>query len=88
LDEVDGPLDESNIGRFVGVLKDFLKWTRFVVVTHSKKTMTAANTLYGVTMQESGISKRVSVQFEDVSDTGHISQEAVAREEDEDEQAA
>jgi len=77
LDEVDGPLDEANIGRFIGVLKDFLKWTRFVVVTHSKKTMTAANTLYGVTMQESGVSKRVSVQFDDVSETGEIDAAAV-----------
>ena len=67
LDEVDGPLDEANIGRFVDVLNEFLAWTKFVIVTHSKKTMTAATTLYGVTMQESGVSKRVSVQFEDVS---------------------
>jgi chromosome segregation protein len=79
LDEVDGPLDESNIGRFVDVLNDFLRWTKFVVVTHSKKTMTAAHTLYGVTMQESGVSKRVSVQFEDVSEEGHIRQEALDR---------
>ena len=67
LDEVDGPLDEANIGRFVDVLNEFLSWTKFVIVTHSKKTMTAATTLYGVTMQESGVSKRVSVQFDDVS---------------------
>ncbi|MCA9217954.1 MAG: hypothetical protein KDB27_33015, partial [Planctomycetales bacterium] len=79
LDEVDGPLDEANIGRFTDVLREFLQWTKFVVVTHSKKTMTAATTLYGVTMQESGISKRVSVQFEDVSDDGHIRKEAIER---------
>ncbi len=79
LDEVDGPLDEANIGRFVDVLREFLEWTKFVVVTHSKKTMTAAHTLYGVTMQESGVSKRVSVQFEDVSDDGHISSDALQR---------
>lgn len=79
LDEVDGPLDEANIGRFVDVLKGFLSTTKFVVVTHSKKTMTAANTLYGVTMQESGISKRVSVRFEDVSDDGHIRESAMDR---------
>ncbi len=77
LDEVDGPLDEANIGRFIDSLKGYLGWTRFVIVTHSKKTMTAASTLYGVTMQESGVSKRVSVQFEDVSDDGHISKEAI-----------
>ncbi|PQO46685.1 chromosome segregation protein SMC [Blastopirellula marina] len=79
LDEVDGPLDEANIGRFVDVLRGFLDWTRFVIVTHSKATMAAASTLYGVTMQESGVSKRVSVQFDDVSDDGEISQAAVDR---------
>ncbi|NIP86010.1 MAG: chromosome segregation protein SMC, partial [Planctomycetales bacterium] len=72
LDEVDAALDEANIERFIGVLHDFLQWTQFIVVTHSKKTMTCAGTLYGVTMQESGISKRVSVRFEDVSETGEI----------------
>jgi len=72
LDEVDAALDEANIGRFVAVLQEFLAWTQFIVVTHSKKTMTCAGTLYGVTMQESGISKRVSVRFEDVSETGEI----------------
>jgi len=79
LDEVDAPFDEANIGRFVDVLKDFLGWTRFVIVTHSKKTMTAATTLYGVTMQESGVSKRVSVRFDDVTDDGHIRREALER---------
>jgi len=72
LDEVDAPLDEANIERFVGVLKEFLAWTQFIVVTHSKKTMTCASTLYGVTMQESGVSKRVSVRFQDVSEDGQI----------------
>jgi chromosome segregation protein len=80
LDEVDAPFDEANIGRFVDVLKGFLDWTKFVIVTHSKKTMTAATTLYGVTMQESGVSKRVSVRFEDVSEDGHIRHEAADRE--------
>ncbi|MEX0818364.1 MAG: chromosome segregation protein SMC [Pirellulaceae bacterium] len=80
LDEVDAPFDEANIGRFVDVLRGFLDWTKFIIVTHSKKTMTAATTLYGVTMQESGVSRRVSVRFEDVSDDGHISQAAVERE--------
>ena len=79
LDEVDGPLDEANIARFIEVLREFLKWTKFVVVTHSKRTMTAANTLYGVTMQESGVSKRVAVRFEDVSEGGEISPEAIRR---------
>ena len=79
LDEVDAPFDEANIGRFIDVLKDFLGWTRFVIVTHSKKTMTAATTLYGVTMQESGVSKRVSVRFDDVTDDGQVRREALDR---------
>jgi chromosome segregation protein len=83
LDEVDAPLDEANIERFVSVLKEFLAWTQFIVVTHSKKTMTCASTLYGVTMQESGVSKRVSVRFQDVSDNGEILRAA-----DDDETAA
>ena len=72
LDEVDAALDEANIERFIGVLNEFLQWTQFIVVTHSKKTMACGGTLYGVTMQESGISKQVSVRFEDVSETGEI----------------
>jgi chromosome segregation protein len=72
LDEVDAPFDEANIGRFVNVLKEFLASTRFIVVTHSKKTMTAADRLYGVTMQESGVSTRVGVRFEDVDEHGNI----------------
>ncbi len=72
LDEVDAPFDEANIGRFVNVLTEFLDWTKFIIVTHSKKTMTAANTLYGITMQESGVSKQVAVRFEDVDDKGQI----------------
>lgn len=84
LDEVDAPFDEANVGRFIDVLKDFLSSTKFIIVTHSKKTMTSANTLYGITMQESGVSKRVSVRFEDVSDDGRISDEAVKREDSND----
>ncbi len=72
LDEVDAPFDEANIGRFVTVLKEFLQTTKFVVVTHSKKTMTAANMIYGITMQESGVSRQVSVRFEEVNDKGEI----------------
>lgn len=70
LDEVDAALDEANIDRFVQVLREFMSSTQFIVVTHSKRTMACADTLYGITMQESGISKRVSVRFEDVSGGG------------------
>jgi len=72
LDEVDAPFDEANIGRFVKVLEEFLESTKFIVVTHSKKTMTAATTLYGVTMEESGVSKKVAVRFEEVGEDGQI----------------
>ena len=87
LDEVDAALDEANIDRFIQVLKDFLTWTQFILVTHSKKTMTCANTIYGVTMQESGISKQVSVSFEDVSEEGEILPSALRRADEEAEQA-
>ncbi len=82
LDEVDAALDEANIDRFIQVLQGFLAWTQFIIVTHSKKTMTCANTIYGVTMQESGVSKQVSVRFEDVSDDGHILSERPPAEEE------
>jgi chromosome segregation protein len=78
LDEVDAALDEANIDRFTQVLQGFLAWTQFIIVTHSKKTMTCANTIYGVTMQESGVSKQVSVRFEDISDDGEILPERLA----------
>ena len=63
LDEVDAPLDESNIGRFSRILHDFLQTSQFIVITHSKRTMQMANILYGITMQEKGVSKIVSVKF-------------------------
>ncbi|MBM3964698.1 MAG: chromosome segregation protein SMC [Planctomycetes bacterium] len=72
LDEVDAPFDEANIGRFVTVLNEFLDTTKFIVVTHSKKTMTVANMIYGITMQESGVSRQVAVKFEEVNDQGEI----------------
>ncbi|NVM01437.1 MAG: chromosome segregation protein SMC [Candidatus Helarchaeota archaeon] len=63
LDEVDAPLDDSNIERFVNVLKLFSKNTQFIVVTHNKKTMESAKYIYGVTMEENGVSKIVSTKF-------------------------
>jgi chromosome segregation protein len=65
LDEVDAALDEANIGRFTAVLREFLEQSQFIIVTHSKKTMAAADVLYGITMQESGVSKQVTIRFED-----------------------
>src|SRR5689334_12142024 len=70
LDEVDAALDEANIGRFTAVLREFLDRSQFIIVTHSKKTMAAADVLYGVTMQESGVSKQVAVRFEDWPEEG------------------
>ena len=63
LDEVDAPLDEANIGRFTELVKEMSIKTQFVLITHSKKTMSIAPVLYGVTMQEPGVSKLVSVRF-------------------------
>jgi chromosome segregation protein len=63
LDEVDAPLDEANIGRLTRLLTDMAIDTQFIVITHSKKTMESAQAMYGVTMQEAGVSKLVSVKF-------------------------
>lgn len=68
LDEIDAPLDDANIDRFTRILNEFKKDTQFIVVTHNKRTMESAESLYGVTMQEEGVSKIVSVRFnEDLS---------------------
>jgi chromosome segregation protein len=68
LDEVDAALDEANIGRFTAVLREFLDRSQFILITHSKRTMACADVLYGVTMLESGVSKRIAVRFEDWPD--------------------
>ena len=63
LDEIDAPLDEENIGRFTGVLRELSEGAQFMVITHSKKTMAIADSLFGVTMEEPGISKILSVRL-------------------------
>ncbi|NNF03533.1 MAG: AAA family ATPase, partial [Rhodothermales bacterium] len=68
LDEVDAPLDDANINRFMNLIRSFAESTQFILVTHNKKTMEAADRMYGITMQEQGVSKLVGVSFEDESD--------------------
>ncbi|EMF0377778.1 chromosome segregation protein SMC [Enterococcus hirae] len=72
LDEVEAALDEANVKRFGRYLSDFQDDTQFIVVTHRKGTMVAADVLYGVTMQESGVSKIVSVRMEDINEEGKM----------------
>ncbi len=66
LDEVDAPLDDANVARFINMLRSFTDRTQFIVITHNKKTMEAADYLYGVTMEEPGVSTLISVHFADV----------------------
>ncbi|MBI4401399.1 MAG: chromosome segregation protein SMC [Nitrospirae bacterium] len=66
LDEIDAPLDEENIGRFTGVLRELSEGAQFVVITHNKRTMAMADSLFGVTMEEPGVSKLVSVRLADL----------------------
>ncbi|MBB5336002.1 chromosome segregation protein SMC [Pectinatus brassicae] len=68
LDEIDAPLDEANIGRFGIFLQDYALNTQFIIVTHRKKTMETADVMYGITIQEAGVSKVVSVKMEDTEE--------------------
>ena len=70
LDELDAPLDESNIGRFTDLLKKFVGESQFIIITHNKRTVSAAQAIYGVTMEERGVSKTVSMRFN--ADRGDI----------------
>lgn len=76
LDEVDAALDEANVGRFTGVLKEFIERSQFILITHHKRTMAAADVLIGVTMAEPGVSSRYSVRFEDWPDDERQAQAA------------
>lgn len=66
LDEVDAPLDDANIGRFLTMVEEFATESQFIIITHSKQTMAKADALFGVTQQEKGVSQLVSVRFEEV----------------------
>ena len=66
LDEVDAPLDEANVDRFNLIVREFMDQSQFVIVTHNKKTMSYANILYGVTMPEQGVSKRIAIRFDEI----------------------
>lgn len=68
LDEVDAPLDDANIGRYINVIKEFAQKTQFLVVTHNKRTMEMADILYGVTMEQQGVSKIISVRMNKQND--------------------
>ena len=78
LDEVDAALDEANIERLIALLKEFKQNTQFVVITHRKPTMTITDVLHGVTMEQPGVSKRISVRFEDVSENGEFNTSAAS----------
>ena len=79
LDEVDAALDDANVDRFCQALLPFLGQSHFIIITHHKRTMQVCDQLYGITMQERGVSKRVSVRVEDVSADGRISRQAIER---------
>jgi chromosome segregation protein len=63
LDEIDAPLDDANVGRFVDMLREMLDRTQFILITHNRRTMEIADRLYGVTMEEPGVSKLISVEL-------------------------
>ena len=80
LDEVDAALDEANVERFCNVVREFLDQSHFIVITHHKRTMQACDRLFGVTMPERGVSRRVTVKFDEVDGDGRIADSAVQRE--------
>ena len=81
LDECDAALDEANNTRFNRIIQEFLDQSQFIVITHSKRTMQIADVLYGVTMQEQGVSRRVAVKFDQIDAQGRVNAEAMKQEE-------
>jgi len=77
LDEVDAALDEANVERFSRIVHSFLQSSHFIIITHHKRTMQTCDLLYGITMQERGVSKRVKVNFDQVSSDGKIDKQAI-----------
>jgi chromosome segregation protein len=82
LDEVDAALDEANNQRFNLIVQEFLEQSQFIIITHSKRTMQIADVLYGVTMQEQGVSRRVAVKFDQVDNHGRVSEDALKKKEE------
>ena len=78
LDELDAPLDESNIGRFTTLLRQFTENSQFIIITHNKRTIAAAQAIYGVTMEEKGVSKVVSMRFHTEHQEAEMAKLAVA----------
>ena len=78
LDEIDAALDEANVDRFSRILQEFSKTSQFIVVTHNKRTIANANVMYGITMQQSGVSRIVSVKFADKKPEAEKEPQAVA----------
>jgi len=78
LDEVDAALDEANNQRFNLIVQEFLADSQFIIITHSKRTMQIADVLYGVTMQEAGVSRKVAVKFDQVDAEGRVAEQAAA----------
>ncbi|UCD75583.1 MAG: chromosome segregation protein SMC [Phycisphaerales bacterium] len=88
LDEVDAALDDANVDRFCKILPPFLDNSHFIIITHHKRTMATCDQLYGVTMQERGVSKRVAVRVEEVGEDGQISRAAIEKAEARENEAA
>ena len=69
LDELDAPLDDANIGRYTDLLKEFTRYSQFLVISHNKRTMSAAQTIFGVTMQERGVTRLISMRLKEAEAT-------------------